>query len=94
MMRRIVGLSLRFRFIVVGMAAALMFFGIGQVRDMPVDVFPEFAPPRVEIQTASLGSLHHRRSRHSVTIPLEQALQGLPGSTSCAPSPSRSSPRS
>ncbi len=78
MMRRIVGLSLRFRFIVLGMAAALMFFGIGQVRDMPVDVFPEFAPPRVEIQTASVG-LSTSEIESLVTIPLEQALQGLPG---------------
>ena len=54
-LRRIVGSSLRFRFIVVAIGAAMMFFGVGQLRDMPVDVFPEFAPPRVEIQTPSLG---------------------------------------
>jgi Cu/Ag efflux pump CusA len=78
MMRRIVGWSLRFRFIVVGMAAGLMFFGAAQVRDMPVDVFPEFAPPRVEIQTASVG-LSSAEIETLVTIPLEQALQGLPG---------------
>ncbi len=77
MMRRIVDWSLRFRFIVVGLAAALMFFGIGQVRSMPVDVFPEFAPPRVEIQTASVG-LSSSEIESLVTIPLEQALQGIP----------------
>jgi CzcA family heavy metal efflux pump len=78
MMRRIVDWSLRYRFVVVGMAGALMFFGIGQVRDMPVDVFPEFAPPRVEVQTASVG-LSSSEIESLVTIPLEQALQGIPG---------------
>ncbi len=78
MMRRLVAWSLRFRFIVVGMAAALIFFGAGQVRDMPVDVFPEFAPPRVEVQTASVG-LSATEIETLVTIPLEQALQGTPG---------------
>ena len=33
----------------------MMLFGVGQLRDMPVDVFPEFAPPKVEIQTICLG---------------------------------------
>ena len=54
MLRWIVETSLRFRFLVVGFAAALMIYGIAQVGRMPVDVFPEFAPPKVEIQTARL----------------------------------------
>ena len=55
MFRRIVGWSLKFRFIVLAMAVALMFIGADQMRDMRVDVFPEFAPPIVEIQTPCLG---------------------------------------
>src|SRR5712691_3366376 len=55
MMRWIVGSSLKFRFLVVGVAAAMMVFGITRLRDMPVDVFPEFAPPTAEIQTEALG---------------------------------------
>ena len=77
-LRRIVGSSLRFRFIVVGIGAAMMFFGVGQLRDMPVDVFPEFAPPRVEIQTPSLG-LSAAEVEGLVTVPLEQALNGVEG---------------
>ena len=53
MMRWIVGASLKFRFLVIAVAAALMYFGIEELRTMPVDVFPEFAPPLVEIQTCS-----------------------------------------
>src|SRR6266498_1430983 len=55
MMRWIVGSSLRFRYIVVALAAAMMALGVVRLRDIPVDVFPEFAPPRVEIQTPCLG---------------------------------------
>ena len=78
MMRWIVGSSLKFRYIVAASAAGLMFFGVQQLRGMPVDVFPEFAPPRVEIQTLALG-LSATEIENLVTVPLEQALNGVPG---------------
>jgi CzcA family heavy metal efflux pump len=78
MMRWIVGTSLKFRFLIVAGAAGMLFFGVGQLREMPVDVFPEFAPPRVEIQTACLG-LTAAEVEELITVPLEQALQGVPG---------------
>ncbi len=77
MMRWLVGSSIKFRFLVVAGAAALIAIGILQLRDSPVDVFPEFAPPRVEIQTITLG-LSASETEELVTVPLEQALQGLP----------------
>ena len=77
-MRWIVGSSLKFRYIVIFIAAALVFFGTTQLRDMPVDVFPEFAPPRVEIQTPALG-LSAAEVESLVTIPLEEQLTGIPG---------------
>jgi CzcA family heavy metal efflux pump len=78
MLRRIVASSLRYRFIVVGIAAATMFFGVQELQASPVDVFPEFAPPRVEIQTAALG-LSAADVESFVTVPLEQALAGIQG---------------
>jgi CzcA family heavy metal efflux pump len=78
MMQWIVATSLRFRYLVVFTAAALMVFGIGQMQTMPVDVFPEFAPPRVEIQTPCLG-LSSAEVESLVTVPLEEALNGTPG---------------
>ena len=78
MMRWLVGSSLKFRFLVIAIAAAMMYFGIGQLRKMPVDVFPEFAPPLVEIQTPCLG-LSSAEVEALVTVPLEQALNGVPG---------------
>jgi CzcA family heavy metal efflux pump len=77
-MRWIVGSSLRFRYLVVAMAAALLFFGVQRVGDSPVDVFPEFAPPKVEIHTVAIG-LAPTEVESLITVPLEQALNGVPG---------------
>ena len=54
-MRWFVGGSLRFRHLVVFLAAVLVLFGMAEVPHMPVDVFPEFAPPIVEVQTEGQG---------------------------------------
>jgi CzcA family heavy metal efflux pump len=78
MMRWIVGSSLKFRFLVVAIGAAMMVFGTQQLRSMPVDAFPEFAPPRVEIQTLCLG-LSAAEVESLVTVPLEQSLNGVEG---------------
>ena len=78
MLRWIVQISLRYRYLVVFMAAALMVFGIARLSGSSVDVFPEFAPPRVEIQTISLG-LSATDVEELVTVPLENALNGVPG---------------
>ncbi len=78
MFRWIVGSSLRFRFLVVAIAAGMVVFGVDRFRGMPVDVFPEFAPPRVEIQTICLG-LSTAEVEELVTIPLEQAFNGVAG---------------
>ncbi|MCB0566926.1 MAG: efflux RND transporter permease subunit, partial [Phaeodactylibacter sp.] len=78
MLRSIVKSSLRFRFLVIAAAMAMMYFGIKQIQDMPVDVFPEFAPPIVEVQTICLG-LESSDVEALVTVPLEQAFNGIPG---------------
>src|SRR5215217_3474813 len=78
MMRWIVESSLKFRYLVIALAVAMMVVGGSQVSAIPVDVFPEFAPPRVEIQTACIG-LSAVDVESLVTVPLEQALNGVPG---------------
>ena len=78
MIRSIVGTSLKFRYIVLAVAAVMMVFGIAQLPSMPVDAFPEFAPPRVEVQTPSLG-LSADEVESFVTVPLEQAFNGING---------------
>ncbi len=77
-MNWLVGTTLKYRYIVVFLAATLLFVGIIQISEMPVDVFPEFAPPRVEVQTPSLG-LSSIEVETLVTIPLEEVLNGIPG---------------
>ncbi len=77
MLRWIVGSSIKFRYIVLAVSLGLMYFGVGQLQKMPVDVFPEFAPPMVEIQTISLG-LSPEEVESLVTVPLEQVLAGVP----------------
>ena len=72
-LRGIFGAILRFRFLVVVMAAALMVLGIIQLRHMPVDVLPEFSPPYVEIQTEALG-LSTEEVEQFITVPLEHNL--------------------
>ena len=76
-MRWFVGASLRFRWLVVFAAAAMTAFGIAQIRNARVDVFPEFAPPRVEIQTAALGNSSNE-VEELITVPIEEQLNGLP----------------
>jgi len=78
MMRSFVTWSTKYRVVVVAIAAALVVVGARQLRDMPVDVLPEFSPPRVEIQTEALG-LSAQEVEQLVTLGLEQdLLNGVP----------------
>ncbi len=77
-MRWIVETCLRYRYLVIFLAVVLMVAGIARLRNASVDVFPEFAPPRVEVQTLSMG-LSATDVEELVTVPLEQALNGVPG---------------
>lgn len=70
---------LRLRVVVA--AAALAFLVLGGLRvqaTTPVDVFPEFAPPRVEIQTEAPG-LSSTEVETLVSAPIEQVLVGVTG---------------
>ena len=78
MMHWIIGTSLRFRFLVMAIGVILMYFGFLRLRDLPIDVFPEFAPAKVEIQTIALG-LSPSEVESLVTLPIENALAGVPG---------------
>ena len=44
---------------------------------MPLDVFPEFAPPIVEIQTEVPG-VSTEEVESLITVPIENALNGIP----------------
>ena len=78
LMRWVVGTSLNYRFLVVAAGALLMALGIATLPSTRVDVFPEFAPPKVEIQTIAIG-LTAAEVEQLVTVPLEDALNGVEG---------------
>jgi CzcA family heavy metal efflux pump len=73
----IIGTSLQLRALVVGIAAALVILGTFQLNKMPIDVFPEFAAPVVEVQTEALG-LSAEEVEALITLNLEELLSGVP----------------
>lgn len=74
----ILGSGLRFGRLVVALAIGLLVIGIAQLRSAPVDVYPEFQPPSVEVQTEALG-LSAAEVEQLITVPLEQdLLNGVP----------------
>src|SRR5882724_346313 len=74
----ILGSGLRFGRLVLALAIRLTVIGIAQLRSAPVDVYPEFLPPSVELQTEALG-LSAAEVEQLITVPLEQdLLNGVP----------------
>ena len=73
MMRRIVASSLKFRRLIVALAAGLLVFGVTQLHHMQVDQLPEFGPTMVEVRTEALG-LSAVEVEQLITVPLEQDL--------------------
>jgi Cu/Ag efflux pump CusA len=69
----IVASSVRFRLLVLGIAAGLMVLGATQLPNARVDILPEFNPPYVEVQTEALG-LSAEEVEELVTVPLEADL--------------------
>ena len=77
-MRWLVAVSLRNRIVVVALAVLLVVGAGRTLRTTPLDVFPEFAPPLVEVQTEAPG-LSTNEVEALVTVPIEAALNGVPG---------------
>ncbi len=71
-------LAIRFRGIVVALACVVVAYGLYGLGWARYDVFPEFAPPQVAIQTESVG-LTSEQVEMLVTRPIEIAITGLPG---------------
>ncbi len=70
--------AIRHRGVVIGLALALVVYGAGVVADARLDVFPEFAPPQVSIQTEAPG-LSPEQVEVLVTTPIEDAINGVEG---------------
>lgn len=76
MMKWLVSTSLRLRVAIVVLTVILLIAGTRIVSNSKFDVFPEFAPPLVEIQTEAPG-LSTSEVEVLVTVPIENALNGV-----------------
>ncbi len=76
-MRWLIATALRLRVAIVALTVVGFIVGLQVVRNAPLDVFPEFAPPLVEVQTEAPG-LSTEEVEALVTIPIENALNGTP----------------
>jgi Cu/Ag efflux pump CusA len=70
---QVVALSLRFRVLVLGAAAAVLALSVVQLPGAPVDELPEFTPPEVQIQTEANG-LSAPEVEQLITVPQEHDL--------------------
>src|ERR1700710_2173565 len=77
MLSALISNSVRLRVVVLALSIVLLIVGSRSIQRAPLDVFPEFAPPLVEIQTEAPG-LSTIEVESLVTVPIENALNGLP----------------
>jgi CzcA family heavy metal efflux pump len=78
MLNAILKWSIIRRWIVVLGAILVTVLGVYNLTQMPLDVFPDFAPPQVEIQTEAPG-LAPEEVETLITLPIESAVNGTPG---------------
>jgi CzcA family heavy metal efflux pump len=78
MMNWIVSTALKLRVLVLALSVVLMIVGVRAAGHAPLDVFPEFAPPLIEVQTEAPG-LSTEEVESLVSVPLENALNGTIG---------------
>ncbi|MFG5120922.1 efflux RND transporter permease subunit [Methylorubrum sp. POS3] len=74
----LVAFAVRFPGVVLALALALLVYGAMALNEAKYDVFPEFAPPTVSIQTEAPG-LSPEQVEVIVTQTVEGAINGLPG---------------
>jgi Cu/Ag efflux pump CusA len=73
MMRAIIDSSIKFRLLVLALAAGAIAVGVTQLPKTSTEVLPDFTPTTVEVQTEALG-LSAEEVEELITVPLEQDL--------------------
>lgn len=76
MLQAIVQWSLRFRGVVISLACLVLLYGGWVAARAKLDVFPDFVPPQVTVQTEAPG-LAPEQVETLVTRPVENAINGL-----------------
>jgi cobalt-zinc-cadmium resistance protein CzcA len=77
MIDRLVTFALSQRFIVVVLMLGLSIWGVMSFRNLPIDAYPDLAPPRVQIVSQWPGHAAEEVER-LITIPLEVEMNGIP----------------
>jgi CzcA family heavy metal efflux pump len=75
MLNALVGFSLRFRGVVIALACIVLVYGLYATAHAKLDVFPDFVPPQVVVQTEAPG-LSAEQVELLVTRPIESAING------------------
>lgn len=78
MLNAVLKWSIAQRWLIVIGAIIVTIWGLLTVSKMPLDVFPNFAPPQVDVQTEAPG-LAPEEVESLVTFPIESAVNGTPG---------------
>jgi cobalt-zinc-cadmium resistance protein CzcA len=76
--RRVVDFALGNRLLVLGLAFVLFVWGIISFHNLPIEAYPDVADNYVEIITQWPG-ISAEQIEQQVTIPLETAMNGIPG---------------
>jgi CzcA family heavy metal efflux pump len=77
MLKKLTMRAIQARYLVIACAVILMLVGFKTIQQTPMDVFPEFAPVKVEIQTEAPG-LSSVETEQLISIPVEHAMNGIP----------------
>ncbi|MCA8917769.1 MAG: efflux RND transporter permease subunit [Planctomycetes bacterium] len=78
MFKRIIEFSLKNSSLVLAFAVVLTLYAVYNVRQIPVDVFPELNAPTVTIMTECPGYAADEVEQY-VSFPIESAVNGIPG---------------
>lgn len=76
MIRSLITFSLKFPLVVVLLSLAVLVAGGVRLRDAKWDVFPEFAPPQIVVQTEAPG-FSTEEVEQLVAVPVEAAISGV-----------------
>ena len=80
MHKKIVDVSLRYRFLVLIVTIAIAILGIYSYSELPVDAFPDISPIMVPVFVEADGMAPEEIER-LITFPIESTMNGLPGVT-------------